>query len=224
MTLDFSADERAAAEALLGLESPHAACRDYFGASRMKTWGGIRSAGTQVARRHLLPLLGIGLVVFGVGCARWISAALPLEALDPTFMKAVTASVSPNDVKAILAYRRASGPVHIRLYTSCDPEQRCIILTTMDFTDERSESSTISLKVAVHVMPDTGGAHRTTRASWQIRSFDPSNDGSATYAGDFSTLKDVPFVGDRNAMAGLLISIRSAIGTALRAHGVIAKP
>ena len=189
----------------------------------MKTWAGVRNVNVVVALR-LLAVLAIGLLETGVGFAKWNPTPRHLEALDPTFMKAVTASVSQHDVKTILAHQRSSGPVHVQLYTSCDEEQRCTILTTMDFSDAQFDASTISLKVAVHVMPETDGPHKTIRSSWQVQSMNAAFDAHTTYAGDFSDLKGLPAIGDNHAIAGLLTAIQAAIRDALGANGVIAKP
>ena len=188
----------------------------------MGTWIAVRSVNSRFVRR-LLALLAMGFLGMGVGFAKWNPAPRPLEALDPTLMKAVTASVSPHDVKAVLAHRHASGPVHLQLYTSCDEEQRCTIFTAMDFSDALADTSTISLRVAVRVTPETVGPGNTIGSSWQVLSMNPAIDTHTTYAGDFSDLKDLPAIGDNNAIAGLLTSMQGAISDALRANGVIAK-
>lgn len=189
----------------------------------METWIGILGVNARAARR-LFPLLCIALLGIGVVSARRAPTPLPLEELDPTLMKAVTASVSQHDVKAVLAFQRSNAPVHLRLYTSCDEVQRCTIFTKMDFPHSELRAPTMSLRVAVRVIPGAGSAHRTIASSWQVQSDDPAINKHAAYAGNFSDLKDVPPMGDNNAVASLLTSIQSAIGKVLCANGVIAKP
>ena len=186
----------------------------------MEKWvafGGVNRAG---ASRGLLTLVGIGLLGFGAGATKWYLTPPRLEALDPVLMRAVTSSVSQHDVKAILAHRPSSGPVHIKLYTSCDEAQHCTVFTAMDFTDALSEQSTVSLRVAVSVLAGSSRSYKISGSSWQVRRTDPATNASATYAGLFSNLGDFPPVGDGKAITGLLVSIQSAIGDALVANGV----
>lgn len=186
----------------------------------MHTWVGTHNVGPKLAQRGWF-LLGIALLGVGVGFGRSGTsdpALPPLDALDPMFLQAVTASISQHDVKAILTRRRTSGPVHIRLYSTCDTEQRCIIFSTMDFTDTRSSTSTMSLRVAVSVMPEATGAPRAIGSPWQVRTRDRALNASATYGGDFSDLSLLPAMGDDHAIASLLISIHFAINHALDAR------
>lgn len=146
-----------------------------------------------------------------------------LEALDPALMKAVQASVSQRDVQAILSQRRASGPVQIQLYTSCDQVQRCTIFTNMDFPRSASQPRGLSLQVAMLVVPD-GITRRTVTSAWQVRAIGPAIDEHVHYAGDFSGLSVLARNSEGMAMAGVLTSIQSAVATVLVAHGVAAKP
>lgn len=186
----------------------------------METLVGIRRANAKAVRRlvHFLciALLGIGVVFASRG-----PPPPPLEALDPAFMKAVTASVSQKDVEAILAHQRSSAPVHLQLYTSCDDAQRCTIFTTMDFSHSDSHAPTVSLRVAVQVLAGTGSAHGSTASSWQVQASDPTIHQQASYAGDFTDLKDVPPIGENHAIANLLTAIESAIGKVLDSNGMI---
>ena len=194
-----------------------------YGGSRMETWMCNRAVNVRAARR-LLPLLGIGLLAIGSVFASRGSTPRPLEALDPTFMKAVSASVSQHDVKAILAYQRSSAPVHLRLQTSCDEEQRCTIFTTMDYPHSELHALTVSLRVAVDVIHDRERPHKMIASSWQVRLIDPAVNKRAAYAGDFRDMKGVPQIGDNDAIARLLTAIQLAIGEVLRANGAIVKP
>lgn len=163
-----------------------------------------------------------------VATALLLSARQPsmvdLEALDPALMKAVQASVSQRDVQAILSDQRASGPVHLQLYTLCDEAQRCTIFSTMDFPGSASRPSTISLQVAMQVAPDANGVHRAGTSTWQVRLVGPAVDEHINYAGDFCDLTALPRNGGGAAIAGLLTSIQSSIAHVLLANGVIAKP
>ena len=172
----------------------------------------------------ILPSLGIGLLATAVLFAARRPPTVDLQALDPALMKAVTASVSQRDVEAILTHRRASGPVHLQLYTSCDGPQRCTIFTTMVFPRSAFQPSTISLQVAMDVMPDGGDAQRTVTSTWQVQSIGPAIDEHIDHAGDFSGLSVLAKNREGNAIAGLLTSIRSAIAAVLVSHGVAAEP
>ncbi len=192
------------------------------GASRMENRGALHAVNAGAARR-LLPMLCMGLLVTGVGFTSVVPARPALEALDPMFMKAVTASVSQHDVKAILAHQRSSAPVHLRLFTSCHEENRCTILTTMDFPHSDLHAPAITLRVVTRVIPGTGNSDATIASSWQVQSVHSAIHETTAYAGDFSQLNDVPALGDQSAIAGLLTSIRSAIGNVLDANGVVAQ-
>lgn len=186
----------------------------------METWeafGGVKRAG---ASRGLLTLVGIGLLALGAGATKWYPTPPQLEELDPVLMRAVTSSVSQHDVKAILAHRPSSGPVHIKLYTSCDEVQHCTVFTAMDFTDALSEQSTVSLRVAVSVLAGASPSYKISGSSWQVRRTDPATNASATYSGLFSNLVNFPPIGDSKAITALLVSIQSAIEDALLANGV----
>ncbi|MFC5511383.1 hypothetical protein ACFPOU_09640 [Massilia jejuensis] len=187
----------------------------------METWvafGGVKRAG---ASRVLPTLVGIGLLALGAGATKWYPTPPQLEELDPVLMRAVTSSVSQHDVKAILAHRpSSSGPVHIKLYTSCDEVQHCTVFTAMDFTDALSEQSTVSLRVAVSVLAGSSASYKICESSWQVRRTDPATDASATYAGLFSNLGHFPPIGDSKAITALLVSIQSAIEDALLENGV----
>lgn len=186
----------------------------------METWvafGGVKRAG---ASRVLPTLVGIGLLALGAGATKWYPTPPQLEELDPVLMRAVTSSVSQHDVKAILAHRPSSGPVHIKLYTSCDEVQHCTVFTAMDFTDALSEQSTVSLRVAVSVLAGSSASYKISESSWQVRRTDPATNASATYAGLFSNLGHFPPIGDSKAITSLLVSMQSAIEDALLANGV----
>lgn len=183
-------------------------------------FGGFNCLG---ASRGLLTLTVISVLAIGVGVTRRNLTPPPLEALDPTFMKAVTTAVSQRDVKAILARRPFSGPVEIRLFTSCHEDQHCTVFTTMEFTDVRSEESTVSLRVAVSVLAESDSSHRLSGSSWQVRRTDSATNATSTYAGVFPNLEDLPPTEDSNAITGLLITIQSAIGRALVENGVSPK-
>lgn len=191
----------------------------------MATWVGLRKVTSAGTCRSLLPWLAIALVGIGVGFNKWNPTPVPLEQLDPTFMKAVTASVSQYDVKAILADHGTSGPVRLQLYTDCDEERRCTIFTTLDFLSEaHPDATTTSLRVAVRVMPERAGTRGIEASWWEVRAIDPAINASNTYAGNFNDSKHFASIGDNTATANLLLSMQSAISAALRAHGVIATP
>lgn len=189
----------------------------------MKTWKEIRGVNARAARR-LIALLCVGLFGMGVVFASRVPPPLPLEALDPTLMQAVIGSVSQRDVEAILAFQHSSAPVHLQLYTSCDEVQRCTIFAMMDFPQSQLRAPAISLRVAVRVTPGAGSPYRTMASSWQVQSNGAALSERAAYAGNFSDLKDVPPIGENNAIASLLTAMQSAIGKVLGANGVIAKP
>lgn len=102
-------------------------------------------------------------------------------------------------------------------------DQHCTVFLTMEFTDVRSEESTVSLIVAVSVLADSDFSHKLSGSSWQVRRTDSATNATSTYAGVFPNLEDLPPTDDSNAITGLLITIRSAIGRALVENGVIPK-
>ncbi|MEJ7806331.1 MAG: hypothetical protein WKG03_10485 [Telluria sp.] len=189
----------------------------------MEKWENMRSLGAR-SGRHVLPILCIGLLGIGAAFASRGPARPLLEALDPTFMQAVTATVSQHDVKAILAHQHSNAPVHLRLYTSCDDEQRCTIMTAMDFPDADAPASALSLRVAVHVSPGNGSAHDKVASSWQVQSSSRASHHNALYAGDFRDLTGIPAIGEAHAIANLLTSMQSAIREVLNANGMTAQP
>lgn len=186
----------------------------------METWVAFRGVRHAGASQGLLTLIGVTLLAFSAGAAKWNLTRPRLEALDPVLMRAVTSSVSQHDVKSILSHRPSSGPVHIKLYTSCDEVQYCTVFTAMDFTDAQSEQSTVSLRVAVSVLAGSGPSYKISGSSWQVLRTDPATNASTTYSGLFSNLGHFPPVGDSEAITALLVSIRSAIEDALFANGV----
>ena len=183
----------------------------------MKTWKSIRGHPMDAARRAL-PVFCIGLLAIGAAFAGRSSAPSSLEVLDPAFMHAVTATVSQHDVRAILAHQHSTAPVHLRLFTSCDNEQHCTILTAMDFPASAAPASAISLRVAVHVSPDEGSAR--VASTWEVQSNHSTGDQPGRLTGDFHDLAGVPAIGEQRAIANLLTSMQSAIGEVLDANGV----
>lgn len=189
----------------------------------METWEGICCVNATAARRRL-PLLCLGILGIGAVFASRGPSPPPLEKLDPAFMHAVTASLPQRDVKAILAAQHSSAPVDLQLYTSCDEEERCTILTTMEFAQSEPDAPSISLRVAVHVEPDPAGSPRTMASSWQVQKSDSAGTAHAMYAGDFTNLNALFSTGNDKAIASLLSSIQSAIGRVLRANGIVTQP
>lgn len=177
-----------------------------------------------VAPPQLWLLLCIALLGSGAVFANLPPSPPPLHSLDATLMKAVTASVSQQDVSAVLAHQRSKASVHIQLRSSCDQEQRCTVFTAMDFPDAETRVSAMSLHVAVHVVPGATMGPGKATASWQVQSSDAATDGHAVYAGDFSDLQRVPPIGERAAIARLLTSIESAVGKVLVSNAIIATP
>ena len=178
---------------------------------------------TLAAIRHPLVWLSLGILGISAVYAGARPTIPPLEDLDPVFMQAVTASVSQHDVKAILAHQHSTVPVDLQLYTSCDEERRCTVFTTMNFPRSGIDSSSISLHVATRVIPERRNAEPTAASSWQVQSIDPAINEHATYAGDFRDLERIPPIGDKQAIAGVLTAIDSAIAKVLGAHGVAAR-
>lgn len=189
----------------------------------MKIWTDIRGISTK-SIRGLLPSFCIGLLGISIVLANRRPTPLPLESLDPAFMKAVTASILQHDVSAILKHQRSSAAVHLQLYTSCDEEQRCTIFTSMDFPRPEVHTSAISLHVTTHVIRNAENAQGATMSSWRVEANGPAIDKRVTYAGNFNDLKNVPRIGEHNAIGSLLTSIRSGIEKVLALNGVIAKP
>ncbi len=189
----------------------------------METGLGVRRIASRTASL-LFPLLCVGLLEANAGIATWAPAPPSLEALDPTFMKAVTASVSQHDVKKILTFQRSAAPVHLRLFTACDALQHCTISTMMDFPGAEHQAPALSLQVAVHVAPGTASARRTTGASWHVQLTDPATNLPSDYGGDFSELNGMAPTDEHEAIASLLVSIQSAIEHVLGANGIVAKP
>ncbi len=189
----------------------------------METGTGVRRMASRTARM-VLSLLCFGILQANAGSASWALAPPSLEALDPTFMKAVTASVSPHDVKKILTFQRSTAPVHLRLFTACDAEQHCTISTMMDFPGAEQQASALSLHVAVHVAPGSASARRTAGASWRVQLTDPATSVPTDYVGDFRELNGMVPADEDKAIASVLVSIQSAIEQVLGANGIVATP
>lgn len=188
------------------------------------------SMGIRLRRFSAMPVgfrmlwVGFALVVAGLGFPARQPPSVDLKVLDPALMKAVQASVSQRDVEAILYDRRASGPVHLQLYTSCDEAGRCTIFTTMDFPRSTSQPSALSLQIAMQVSSEGGNAHRTVMSTWTVRSIGPALDERIDYAGDFHDLTVLARNGKGGAMVSLLTSIQSAVARVLVANGVTTQP
>lgn len=146
----------------------------------------------------------------------------PIEALDPAMLKAVTETLSPADVSAILSRQRSTSPVNLQLYSLCDQEQRCKIFTTMIFPGTSGRASTMSLHVTTHVDGLCCGhfrllhAHQHIRSSWSIRLSEPGAGANVVeYAGELSDLDSLSAIDEDNAIAHVFVSIHNAVGKVL---------
>lgn len=182
---------------------------------------GIHGAVAKAVGRFL-PWFGIGLLGIAIAFASRRPTLPPLEKLDPLFMKAVKASIARRDVQAVLAHQRSSAAVHLQLFSSCAVDRHCTVFTSMAFPGSEVQAPSISLHVAVHVIPGAGNARPTIMSSWEVKTIEPLPERRVSYAGEFDDMSRVPNIGEHNAIASLLTSIRSAVVNVLVADGVIA--
>ena len=160
-------------------------------------------------------------LVYGLSLKRPIS----IEALDSAMLKAVTETLSPGDVSAILSRQRSTSPVNLQLYSLCDQEQRCKVFTTMIFPGTPGRTRTLSLHVTTNVDASCCGhfrlvpAHQNISSSWSIRLLEPSaSDNVIVHAGELSELDSLSAIDEDKAITHVFIAIHNAIGKVLAEH------